>query len=204
VKSLEQLTAEVQSCRENLNAIDAPYSKKVNALEAEWMSIRAAPHKALDDAEKAVSEFHRDTSSKEAAGLVNEIENGFPTVEKFDSFCRIAQSFYNKGFMDFFRYSTTPITPIQTRNVPFLKLLAIDEGRKKGGTKFYGAWSEKTGKLVGLLSIDPAKHPADSTKAFGLVNGKVVVFEEDTFTGIKRPLLTWIGLLRTVSEQEAT
>ena len=60
-----------------------------------------------------------------------------------------------------------------------------------GATVLYGAWNETTKKLVGLLSVEKAAHPGDVTDAYGEVNGQQVIFENDTFTGVKAPVTTW-------------
>jgi hypothetical protein len=190
-----ELEAAIEAARDALNSAAEPWQHKREQLEAEEKAalapLRSAYESATDRLQAAKTAAH--VARRKA--VFDQCLNSIPDAATFGWFACWCKGYHDNAFHNF---SPSNAAQIQTPKVPGLTLLGLVEGTFSGATKFYGAWSDKTHKLVGLLSIEPAKHPGDSTDGYATVNGKPVKFESDPWTGKKRPFKTWIAHLRTI------
>lgn len=78
-----------------------------------------------------------------------------------------------------------------------LTVWGFQHGKWQAYKKAYVAWDNKTGQIVGVLTVDVAQHGGDTSDAHGQILREYVTFEKNYSSySVKEPLKTWVNALK--------
>jgi hypothetical protein len=166
---------ELERIKAEIAAVEAPFDAQIEANDD-------ALHQARVDAHNSDAEEMKLTVST------------LPSQDVFNSTLIRADQVYGNGFKSIYTYSEG-VKPIRAPKVDGFTILAAYVRNEK----LYAAWSVKTGKLVGVMYVEAARHPGDSTNAFAKVNGVEVTFPEGSNYGVGKPVETFVAALKNSS-----
>jgi hypothetical protein len=203
-KLITQAEADIQAARNALKNAWKPWDEKIEALKANADNAVAPLRKALQDAEARTEKLKSKKWDVEHQAIVKQVETSYPTAETFRTFCARLDKIYPEKHARHLAHEIifwTSSIELRSPKVPGLKTLVVQESENRGD-KAYGAWDEKTGKLISVMILQPSKHPGDESYAEGWINDKQIKFEkthDSKWAGVKSPVQTWIRELRGVS-----
>lgn len=195
--TIEKLKNQVKELEEQLESLDRPFRTAITALEVKQNEATQPTRDKLANKKEELRLAEVRALKEKRQALFDTAQVSVLSDEQFKSFANIAHEYYkDQHWIRFCGLSSSRI--LKCASVPGMIVKGVQE-YADSGNKFYAAWHEKSGKLAGVLSMAPTRHPGDDAQASGYINGKPVQFKKSGF-GVARPVKTWIGMLRGVSE----
>lgn len=182
-EATKELYAQVKKLQNQIDAANGPFQETERALRAEWSAESA----------KAAEESRLAAVAKHTVTLPTDAETICVIARYFES---LVAAISNNAVSrcGSIRHGVNARS-ISHRAPGYLLLSGVE---KDGTERVYAAWNIKTGKLTGLLWVNPSRHPGDSTEAQGFIAGNTAnIFEADKWS-VTKPLERFLAALPKV------